>query len=872
MAKNQQLTLSSKFYMKKIPLLLFAFFLISSLQAQNNYYFPGKKFNPNILTPDAFLGYSVGTQHTRYDRLVSYFEYLSQVSDRVKFQTTGRTYEYRPQLMVAFSSPANLANLENIRTRHLALVDPTAKMPDVQSMPVVMQLGYNVHGNEASGGEASILTAYYLAACEDFEVQNTLKEAVIFIEPVINPDGRDRFVNWVNMHKGMPPVADPNDREHNEVWPSGRVNHYWFDLNRDWFLAVHRESRNRLNFYHQWYPNVVTDHHEMGTNSTHFFEPSKQSAENPLVPSYVYRNLNDSFAKYFEEAMNQIGSLYYTKESFDNLYPGYGSSYPDIQGGIGFLFEQGSSRGHVQDSQNGLLTFSFAVRNQLVNAIATIKGGVAQRENLLKFQREFFDSAVSSAKKSAVKGYVVGSDQDETRNRAFLNMLLLHRIEVYPLQSEVKQDGKIFKAGRAYYVPVAQPQYRLVQSVFEKPVTFADSIFYDASAWNLPLAYGLPHAELKSGTVPTGDKLTFDALNFQPKAFAQTKYAYLLSPEDFNTHMALYQLLKDGFSVKVGQKPFRIETDQGPKSFGYGTLLIPVQTQKVTSDSIFAKLKEIAANTGVQFHSVKTGYSSEGVDLGSNNFGTVKAPKVLMPIGAGTSQYEAGEVWYMLDNYVGMPITKVDMDQLGRVNLSDYDVLVMVNGQYPSDAKFLDKVKAWVEAGGTLVTFKSASEWVIKNQIAKGKIRELKEKDSTATKARIDYEKAADNAGARYTGGAIFSADLDTTNPLGFGYPDRKIALYRNSNTLLELAESPYNTVIKYAAAPLLNGYVHPKTLEKIANSAGLLISSRGRGNVIMFADNPNFRGTWLGTSKLFFNALFFGNKISAPQQGNQEH
>ena len=858
--------------MKKtlFPFLL-SFLIANSLHAQNDYFFPGKKFNPNILSPDAFLGYSIGTHHTRYDRLVSYFEYLSQASDRVKFQTTGRTYEYRPQLMVAFSSPENLANLENIRQQHMALVDPVVKMPDVRAMPVVMQLGYNVHGNEASGGEAAILTAYYLAACEDAEVQKTMKEAVIFIEPVINPDGRDRFVNWVNMHKGMPPVADPNDREHNEVWPSGRVNHYWFDLNRDWFLAVHRESRNRLNFYHQWYPNVVTDHHEMGTNSTHFFEPSKQSAENPLVPSYVYRNLNDAFARYFEEAMNEIGSLYYTKESFDNLYPGYGSSYPDIEGGIGFLFEQGSSRGHVQDSQHGVLTFGFAVRNHLVNAIGTIKGGVAQRENLLKFQREFFETAVSSAKKSTLKGYVVGSNGDDTRNRAFLTMLLLHRIEVYPVKAETKQEGKTFRAGQAFYVPVTQPQYRLVQSVFEKPTTFADSIFYDASAWNLPLAYGLPVAEVKSGGPLTGDKLTFDDLGFQPKTFAQSNYAYLLSAEDFSTHKALYQLLKEGYFVKVGQKPFRITTDQDEQAFSYGTLIIPVQTQQKNADEIFTKLQEIAANTGVHFYSVKTGYSTEGVDLGSNNFGTVKVPRVLMPIGSGTSQYEAGEVWYMLDNYVGMPIAKVDMDQMPRVNLNGYDVVVMVNGQYPTDAKFLAKMMAWVEAGGTLVTFKSASEWVLKNQIAKGKIRELKDKDSTSTKSRIDYEKASDNEGSRYTGGAIFSADLDITNPLGFGYADRKIALYRNSNTLLEVSDNPYNTVIKYDAAPLLNGYVHPKTLKKIANSAGLLLGSRGRGNVIMFADNPNFRGTWLGTSKLFFNALFYGSKISTPTVGSAQ-
>ena len=855
--------------MKKIYLVLFSLLSLLSAQAQNDYFFPGKKFNPNILPPDAFLGYSIGTHHTRYDQLAAYFEYLSTVSDRVKYQTTGRTYEYRPQLMVLFSSPENISNLESIRKQHLVLTDPNQAMPEVKTMPVVMQLGYNVHGNEASGGEAAILTAYYLAACQDFAVEAMLKQAVVFIEPVINPDGRDRFVNWVNMHKGMPAVADPNDREHNEVWPSGRVNHYWFDLNRDWFLAVHRESRNRLNFYHQWYPNVVTDHHEMGTNSTHFFEPSKKSAENPLVPAYVYRTLNDTYARYFEEAMNEIGSLYYTKESFDNLYPGYGSSYPDIQGGIGFLFEQGSARGHVQESQHGKLTLAFAVRNQLVNALATLKGSVAERENLLKFQREFFESAISSAKKSPVKGYVVGAGEDNTRNRAFLNLMQLHRIDSYALTSEYKQDGKTYKPGQAWFVPTAQNQYRMVQSIFEKPVTFADSLFYDASAWNLPLAYGLNLSEWKTGNLPIGAKLTADSLALKPGTFAKSSYAYLLPATDFNTHKALYQLLSKNHLVKVSEKPFKIQTDQGVHSFGYGTLLIPVQLQPQGVDSLYENLKEIATNTGVRFYAVNSGYSAEGIGLGSNQFQAVSLPKILMPIGAGTSQYEAGEVWFMLDQYVGMPITKVEMAQLNGVDLYKYDVLVMVNGQYSADKGFVDKIKNWVAAGGTLITFKAASEWAIKNKIANEKLRPLK--DSTQVLPRMSYEDATANEGSKLTGGAIFQADLDLTHPLAYGYKDRKIALYRNSNTLLEVSKNPYATVIQYDKNPLLNGYVHPATLKKIAASAGLITQNHGKGSLILFSDNPNFRGTWLGTSKLFFNALFYGKTISVPAIGQHQ-
>ena len=312
--------------MKKIFLFFIFLSVCFSVFSQNDYYLPKKKLNPAIPTPEAFFGYPIGSHHTRWDKIVEYMKELDRLSERVSVQRIGETNEHREQIIVSFSTSANINRLEEIRQNHKTLTDPSKPMPDVTKMPLVIWLGYNVHGNEPSGGEASILTAYYLTATEDPEALAWLNDAVILMEPVINPDGRDRHTHWANMHKGNPMVADPNDREHNEVWPGGRTNHYWFDLNRDWYLAVNVESRNRLAFYHQWLPNVVTDFHEMGTNATHFFEPTKENAENPLVPKYVYKNLNISFAKHFEQAMNEIGSLYYTKESFDNLYPGYGSS------------------------------------------------------------------------------------------------------------------------------------------------------------------------------------------------------------------------------------------------------------------------------------------------------------------------------------------------------------------------------------------------------------------------------------------------------------------------------------------------------------------------------------------------------------------
>ena len=319
--------------MKKTLLLVFALLSCFSVFSQNDYFLPKKSLNPQIPSPQQFLGYPIGSHHTRYDKIVEYMRVLEKASDRIKVVSIGETNEHREQIIVHFAKPENLSKLKTIRKNHLDIVE--GKSVDFENQPSVVWLGYNVHGNEASGGEASLLTAYYLAAIQGDEAAKVYDNAVFLMEPIVNPDGRDRFNNWVNMHKGEPNVTDPNDREHNEVWPSGRVNHYWFDLNRDWYLAVHKESRNRLKYYHQWMPNVVTDFHEMGTNSTHFFEPTKSNAENPLVTQDNYKMLNGKFAKYFENAMNEIGSFYYTKESFDNFYPGYGSSYPDMQGGLG---------------------------------------------------------------------------------------------------------------------------------------------------------------------------------------------------------------------------------------------------------------------------------------------------------------------------------------------------------------------------------------------------------------------------------------------------------------------------------------------------------------------------------------------------------
>lgn len=857
-------------FMKKIIVLLL--FITPSLFGQNNYFFPsGITFDPAIPTPEQFLGYPIGEWHTRHDRIVEYFKELARVSPKAHFQVIGYTNERRPQVVLTITSTENYARLEDIRKEHLRLADPS-QSPVTGSMPVIVTHGYNVHGNEPSSSEAAMLTAYYLIASQGEEASRTLRDAVIHIDPNYNPDGRDRHSNWANMHKGFPPVADPMDREHNEIWPGGRFNHYWFDLNRDWLPLAHVESRNRVEFFHQWLPNVCTDYHEMGTNATNFFEPTKpHGSENPVVPRANYDQLNPLFAKYFSKALDDIGSLYFSKENFDNSYPGYGSTYPDIHGGLGLVFEQASSRGHVQRSSTKDVTFAFTIRNHVRTSLATVRAAVDNRELLLKHQQEFFKSALDEGKKSTVKGYVFGDSKDISRTRAFADLLLKHRIETFHLGSDLTIGNTRYEKGKAFVVPTDQTQYRMVRSVFEKVTQFHDSVFYDASTWTMSLAFGMPHDALGVATkVAKGEKVTAEDLTAKPAPVVKTNYAYLIEWNEYQAARALHFLLSKNVFVKTAFKPFAASVAGAKKNFGYGTLVIPVVDQHVAADDLFALVREASQHAGIDVYSVDTGFSTEGVDLGSSNIRTVAMPKVAMLVGDGVAATEAGFVWYLLDSKLGMPITKVNTTQFGQLRLHEYTSLIMVSGNYMTLGEAgIGKIKAWVQQGGTLILLRNAVSWAIQNKLVDEVVKKEDEKKDTQ---RIDFVTAGDYQGSRAIGGSIYMTDLDITHPLGFGYTSRNLPVWRNHSIFLEPTKNPFSTVAKCTANPLLSGYIHKANLEKIKNSPSLVVSASGQGRAILFLDDPNFRGYWFGTNKLFFNAIFFGPLVGSPNFDQQEH
>ena len=489
-----------------------------SQELELSYYLPkSNNYNQDIPKPSEIIGHEVGEWHVTHDKLVQYMYAVANSSERIIIEETGKTYENRPLLILKVSSEENIKNLTSIRENHLEISNGVRKS-DFKNMPAIVYQGYSVHGNEASASNAALLGIYYLAASNEPETLEILNNSVILFDPCLNPDGLQRFANWVNSNKNLVPNPDNKDREFSEVWPGGRTNHYWFDLNRDWLPVQLPESQARVKTYTDWLPNIVTDHHEMGTNSTFFFQPGIPSRVNPLIPN-LNQKLTEKVAKYHANFLDKIGSLYYSKENYDDFYFGKGSTYPDANGGIGILFEQGSSRGHIQNSQNGVLTFPFTIRNQLTTTLSTLKAASELRIELLSYMNDFYVNNFNDSRKSKFKGIGFGNSQDNTSSYELASILKAHKIKV------IETDGKKFK----YFVPLQQKKSKLIKAMFDTQTKFEDSLFYDVSAWTFPLAFNLNYEFLKENL--SGNEL-FDKRSGKISSFSS--YGYLVKPYDYN--------------------------------------------------------------------------------------------------------------------------------------------------------------------------------------------------------------------------------------------------------------------------------------------------------------------------------------------------
>lgn len=846
--------------MKRTFILIFLIGLTLSTRSQVslNYYLPeNKSYNQTIPTPEHFFGHEVGEWHLSHDKLYYYMLEIARVSDRAVWEEYGRSYEGRPLGQLIISSPENIRKIEELRLEHAALCDPEkSDRMDIKGMPVFIKLGYGIHGNESSAQNASALVAYYLTASEGKEIDELLKNEVILIDPALNPDGMQRHSAWVNSARSLNNNPDPASWEFNESWPGGRTNHYWFDLNRDYIMLQHPESKGRVNAFHRWKPNINTDHHETGPNETFFFQPGIQSRNNPLTPK-ENGELTAEIGKYHERFLDSIGSLYYTEETFDDFYVGKGSSYPDIHGSVGILFEQAGVKGHLRETPAGLLSFPFAIRNQFMVSLSTLQAGYEMKNKLLESQRNFNKEALNQAEKYPVKAYIFSEPEDNARTSEFISILLQHRIKVYKTAHDITKDGVLFKSESSYIVPLKQTEYWFIRSLFEPVKEFSDSSFYDISTWVLPMSFNISCSEIRLPKEIEG-LAGSEIVSYPEKQYRiidpGKTYAYLFEWNEYFAPKALYLLQSKGITARVSTEQFTFKEEYLNKTLSAGTIVVSASGQPVAGRELYDLMENTARQCGITVYGVRTGMTSSGIDLGSTKIIVLSKPLIAMVVGDGANSSDAGEIWHLLDSRFGIPVTLIPASRFASADLERYNTVIITGSPDVGNAG-IDRLRDWNRLGGILIGYESGNIWLSKNKLAD---IEFVPEVSDKKKEGIYRNRSADRQ-TQLIPGTIFETRLDLTHPLCFGYTRSKLPIFKSTVTVAKSDPDIYGNPIVFTDNPLLSGYCTSENIDRIKGSPFVSVH---RNRVISIYDNTNFRAIWYGTSKVFLNALFFGKII----------
>ena len=747
------------------------------------------------------------------------------------------------------TSESNHSRLEEIRKQHLELSNSKNKDIDVSNMPIVVYQGFSVHGDEPSGSNASLPLMYHLLASNSQETIELLENTIILLDPSFNPDGLQRFSQWANSNKNQSLTADPNDREYNQYWPRGRTNHYWFDLNRDMLPNQLVETNAKVKTFTEWLPNILTDHHEMGTNSSFFFQPGVPERKNPLI-SDLNQALTREIGTYHEKALNSIGSLYYSEEDYDDFFFGKASTYPDANGSIGILFEQGSSRGHIQESVNGILTFPFTIRNQLTAAFSTLEAAKNMRVKLLNYMKDFYDDQIELNPKSS-DNIVFGKLKDESTVYHLADLLNSHKIKFNKISEDVVLNGKKYTKDNSFIIPMNQPKRTLINAMFYTQTEFKDSLFYDVSAWTFPLAFNVNYSYTDNLSKSSVSKLFGEEVTETKKPVgnvdSKSEYAYLFEPHEYYAQAAVYHLIKEGIRVKTATRKFSING----KEFDFGTYLIPVQNQSMSSEDIYNKLLEISNTYNINFESQATGITS-GIDLGSDYFIIVNEPKIGLIVGDGVRSYDAGEIWHLLDTRYNIPITKLDVDDLRYIDLSKYSHIILPD--YNGSKLRSEQINEYINGGGNLIAYRNSVKWVSNN------LNELEFLTNDLKASGVSFSDREKFYGAQQTGGAIFESNIDRSHPVNYGIESNTLPLFRNSNVYMSKSEQSFNNPITYSSNPLMSGYISEENISLLKNSVPFKVIRSGKGKILLMTDNTNFRAFWFGTNRILLNMLFHSN------------
>lgn len=825
-----------------------------------------------ITPPAASLGFELGEWHVRPEQLLSYYQLLATESPRVQLRVVGHTHERRPIFNLIVSSPKNLARIAEIEA---------ARARGDSDTPIVVYLGYSVHGNEPSGANAAPAVAWHLASSMDVSVSDMLERTVVVIDPMLNPDGLARFASWANSYRGETLVSDPTTLEHNQSWPSGRGNHYWFDLNRDWLWLQHPESRAHVATFQKWRPHVFGDFHEQGTDATYFFQPGVPARTHPLTPQ-SNQSLTTAIAKFHAQALDARGELYFSREGFDDFYYGKGSTYPDVQGSIGILFEQASSRGHLQESRNGPLKFEHTIANQITTSLSTLQAADALRTQLIAHQKNFDEEAKKMALADGQRAMLFAAPANPARLREFAALLKQHGIAVHQMKGSVQIGPQTYDARNALAVPLNQRQYRLLEAITELRTQFKENIFYDVSAFSVIKSFDLASAKTSADVI--GDPYIAAA----PQPLRQeSNIAYAFNWDNDDAAPLLAELTQAGLRLRVATKAMRVQTEQGAKDLGIGSIVIPVAMQSMPAAQVADIVRKASGHFTVEVMGLSSGSGVTDIDVGSASLKTVEKPRIALLAGNGLDSTSVGELWHWLDGHLHLPTTHLSLERVANAQLDRYTHIVMADGSYRLSEEANKNIERFVKQGGVLIGVEGALKWastqsylhtkLVKNEPAKKteaddkKPEDKKSEEKKTKEARLAYKDQGANVAKELVAGAIFDTDIDRSHPLAAGLPRDNLPVFLAHADVYKLEADRYGTVAAYTSAPLLSGYASPENVKRIAGSAAFTAERVGSGSVILASPALGFRSGWQGSRRLLENALFFGGAFEKARVEGEE-
>ncbi len=815
-------------------------------------------YGQEIQSPEQFLGYKLGTQFTPHYKIAAYFTYVAQASKRVKLQQYGTTNEGRPLLVVFIASDENIGRLDEIRQNNIRLTGLDKTRPGTMaSAPAICWLSYNVHGNEPASSEAAMAMLFNMADPANTRSSGWLKNTVVIIDPCLNPDGRERYINFYNSVKDTPPDANPSAREHIEPWPGGRVNHYYFDLNRDWAWQTQKETQARLALFNQWLPQVHVDYHEQGYNAPYYFAPAAEPYHKVITPWQL--EFQTIVGKNNARIFDQNGWLYFTKQEFDLLYPSYGDTYPIYNGSIGMTYEQGGiGAGLAVVMRSGdTLTLSQRIAHHLATGLSTVQTVSENSARLITEFKKFYDDSRTNPP-GEYKTYVIKNDNTE-KMAALTTLLDRNRIQYgFGLKGGISGYNYVTGKQEAYTAAASdlvinayQPKAVLLNVLFEPKTFLADSNTYDITAWSLPYAYGFTAYGVKESLKPLATALNKPAM---PELTIGKAYAYVAQWKSVNDVKFLAALLKKGIKVRYTAQSF--STVQ--KSFQPGSLLI---TRAGNDREDFDRtVIQIAAEFKEELTPLSTGFVEKGYDLGSDVIRYIKPPRIMLIAGEAVNNSAMGEAWQFFEQQINYPVTVVKYQDFNRVRMGDFDVAIFPDGEYEDFPS--DKLQAWVRDGGKLIAMQNTVALLADKKGFDIKKKEDKE-DKKDDKADLKRKPAIRLYGDRdrdalrsSVPGAIYKITLDNTHPLGFGFPKYYYSLKLSDDIYDYLSEDDWN-VGTIKGNGYVSGFTGQKSKEKIKDGMLLGVQQMGRGSVVYMVDDPIFRSFWEIGKLLFSNAVF---------------